>query len=329
MYKISHRKVQFEIHRLEAAGFPKPALGKIKAAIKEFLAEPGRRPGKRARRVLERLWSAYWHRDRHTDDNVKRKARKLVKTANHSVSFDDLEAGAKAFARALNTADRRIEEEAMLREAEWREAGDGQLQQVVSFGQLCSIGRELGLCVRRKSWARHFLGQVEGGDTELWLLWMDGVRHTLIEVNADDRSVSKCETSDGETPEFTARQARAILTALKASGDDNGAFTSVGAYSAFRGNLPPQTRIFDLCDNRQLRVWRYPDEIITAVRNDKVREVWTRVRRNGGRWEDDCSDLSLEALLRDDDEEGGFGLGELFELALTRPEICGKLQPIS
>ena len=158
--RISRRNVQFELLQLEAVDFPKPALGKIKAVIGEFLAEPGKRRGKRAKKMLEHLWSAYWHKDRHADDNVRRKARKLVKTANHSPSFDDVEAGAKAFARALKTAERRVEEEAKLRKAEWREAGDGRLQQVVSFGQLRSIGKELGLCVRQKRWA-----QVSYGDS--------------------------------------------------------------------------------------------------------------------------------------------------------------------
>ena len=339
MHKISRRKVQFEIHRLEAAGFPKPALGKIKAAIGEFLAEPGKRSGKRAKKVLERLWSAYWHRDRHTDDNVKRKALKLVKTANHSVSFDDLEVGAKAFARALKTADRRVEEEAMLREAEWREAGDGQLQQVVSFGQLRSIGKELRLCVGGKRWARNYLRQVEDGDIELWLLQMDGMRHTLIEVDVDDRSVSQCQTSDGETPEFTPALARAILSALDASGDDNEAFSQIGVFSVFGNASPSETEEHELDGGRRLRLWTFPEEkeIVVAVRRGPAGESWSRFRRQGGdRASSPCglarqrrSRLQRRLPFWEEDHWGdGLGLGELFELALTRTRIFQELQTV-
>ena len=336
---ISHRKVQHEIHRLEAADFPKPALGKIKATLEELLAKPGKRPGQRARKVLKRLWNAHWYMDRHIDDNVKRKARKLVKTANHSVSFDDLEAGAKAFARALKTADRRVEEEAKLREAEWREAGDGQLQQVVSFGQLRSIGKELGLCVRQKRWARRFLRQAEDGDTELWILWMDGARHTLIEVDVDDRSVSQCQTSDGETPEFTPTLARAILSALDASGDDDDAFSQIGVFSVFGNAPPPDTEEYELDGGRRLRLWIFPEEkeIVAAVRHGPAEESWSRFRRQGGGQTVSTFGLARRRQSRYQhrppfwEEDGwgdGLGLGELFELALTQPRILQKLRTV-
>ena len=192
---------------------------------------------------------------------------------------------------------------------------------------------------RPKRWARSYLQEIENGDTELWLLWVDGGRHTLIEVNVDDRSVSQCETRDGETPAFTPTLARAILSALDASGDDNEAFSQIGVFSVFGNAPPPETEEYELDDGRRLRLWTFPEEkeIVAAVRHGPVGESWSRLRRQGGGRVVPTFGLARRRRSRlqhrpprwkEDRWGDGFGLGELFDLMLTQPRILQKLRTV-
>ena len=314
MRKISRTEVLAELRKLRTADFPEPALRRAQALIGEFLAENPRRrePGKRARKTLKHLRSARRQMDGHADSTVRKAARKLVKTAGHPISFEELEGGARKFAGLLKKTGHRREEKARVQEAEWRQVDpDGWLEQVVSVGQLQSVGKQLAVCVAGSKWAHRYFRKVEEGDAELWVYRKDDARYALIEVDADDRGIVGCQTHEGETPDFSAQQARTILAALKASGDDEEAFTRVGAYSAFQGKRPPKTVIFDLGGNRRLRIWCCTDEIIAAVKTSKESVAWTRFRKENDCWEDDWS--------------GCLQLGELFELARTRPDIRERL----
>ncbi len=321
VHGISRQKVKAEFRKLKAAGFPKQALDRAEMVTGEFLTQNPRRraPGERARKLPKHLRSAYRHGDSHRDSTVRKSARKLVKAAKHAASFEELEGRARTFAGLLKTTGRNREEKARAQGAEWRQAGaSGRLEQVVSIGQLQSVGKQLELCVAGTKWARRYLDRVADGETELWVYYRGDARYALIELDTDDRRIAECQTHGGKTPKFSAREARKLLAALHSSGDDQNAFMSVGAYSAFQGKAPPVTPVHDLGDNRRLRVWRYPDEIIAAVGTGKKRAAWTRFRKQDGCWEE--TDL-LSSLLFEDESIAGLQLGELFELACTRPDI--------
>ena len=310
MRKISRHKVLAEFGSLRKGGFPEPAFRRLEAVVGGFLAENPRlhEPGERARRTLKHLRRALAHRDGHADSTVRQAARKLLKTAGHTVAFEELEGRARKFAGLLKKTGHNRRQKALMRNVEKREAGDGCLVQVVSKSQLRSIGKQLALCVARMKWAGSYFGNVEDGATEIWVYRRDDGPYALIELDASDRTIAECQAHEGESPKFKAQQARAILAVLEANGDNHTAFTRVGAYSAFGGDPPPETVSLALDKGRPLRLWAFPSEIIVATRKTgRKRWRWSRFHCEDDCWQDDWS--------------SGLQLGELFELARTRPDI--------
>ena len=315
MYQIRRPKVIAELRTLREADFPKQALRRAEATIGGFLADNRRvlEPGDRARKTLKHLRSAWTHRDSHDDSTVRKAARKLVKTAGHPVAFEELERRAREFAGLLQKVGRNRNEKARLEKAKKREVDDdGRLEQVVSRDRLQSIGKQLALCVGDTKWAGSYFSDVEEGQTELWAYYRSNALQALIGLHAKDRSIAECQAHGNATPKFKPRQARAILAALNANGDDDEAFTRVGAYSVFGESAPPKARTLTLDNGRVLGLWAFPSEIVAKVRKaGRKRWRWSRFYRKDGCWQDDWNN-SLQ-------------LGELFELARTRPDVRKRL----
>ena len=303
-------KVREEYLKLKECGFPKQALDRVVSVIDKFrMNNPCKpAPGERARKTFKHLRNAYRHKDNHPDSTVKRSARKLLNGVSHVNSFEALEDSAQDFAGLVQKTGRKREEKARIQAAEQRQADAyGRLEQVRSVTQLRSAGKQLALCVSGAKWARSYLKGVYDGETELWLYHRDDAPYALFEIYTDDCSITECQTHGGKTPKFSAREARTILATLNASGDDQDAFARVGVYSVFHGDPRPKTRTHDLGDKRRLRIWYYPDQIIIAIKTGKKKAAWARFQKRDGCW----AGGSQRSL----------GLGELLELARTRPDV--------
>lgn len=177
------------------------------------------------------------------------------------------------------------------------------------------MGRELGNCVERERWARHYLRRP---GTALWVL-LDREEQPLclMVVDVDSREITECEGSGGSTPELERPLAFAILDALDVSGDDQEAFTRVEAYSELRNGQPEGEVV--RAGGRRYRIWVLDGgaKIVIASRNrpgGRPGGRWRRSRftRDGGEIVGDYNNaLSTEGLLA---------------LVLDHPALAAKLR---
>ncbi len=270
-----------------------------------------------AHKTVKHLVCAVRHAQEHPDGNIKRAAKKLLKSTTHpGVSFEELSQRASRLHGDLRKAgERRANEE---REAEAQSIDLGPRYRLVALAskrQLRSAGKVLRNCLCIEDFLAGYWKEVKEGSAEFWVLQRktgdgDWKPHGLLKVDTTGpRKIVECGRSRNRLLKLKRKVAKVILRALDASGDDVETFTRVGAFSAFRGGRPEVEPL--QVGQRQVWLWRYPEEIILKVRRPRGKPTWMRLYRRNDTW------------LGDDEE----ALGILADLLLAYPPAPEKGLP--
>ena len=263
----------------------------------------------KARKTVKHFVCAVRHAQEHPDDNVKRAAKKLLKSTMHPGSFEELSRRAsKLHGDVRKAGERRANEE---REEAAKSIDLGpryRLVELASKRKLRSAGKALGNCLSGGEFLAGYWKEVREGTAELFVLQHktgDGnwKPHGLLKVDTTGpREIVECERSGNRPLKLKGKVAKAVLRALDASGDDVETFTRVGAFTVF-GDDRPEVEPLQV-GPRRVRIWRYPEEIILKVRRPRGKPTWMRLYRRNDTW------------LGDDEEEA---LGILADLLLAYP----------
>ena len=256
-----------------------------------------------AHKTVKHLVCAVRHAQEHPDGNIKRAAKKLLKSTMHrDVSFRELlQRASKLHGDIQKAGERRANEE---REAEALSIDLGpryRLVELTSKRKLRSAGKALGNCLRDGEFLADYWKEVKEGTAALWVLQRktrdgDWKPHGLLKVDTTGpRKIVECERSRNRLLKLKRKIAKAVLRALDASGDDAETFARVGAFTVF-GDSRPEVEPLQV-GQRQVWLWHYPEEIILKVRRPRGRPTWMRLYRRNDIWRGDGKALGILADL--------------------------------
>ena len=256
-----------------------------------------------ARKTVKHLVCAVRHAQEHPDDNIRRAAKKRLKSTTHpGVSFEELSQRASKLHGDIRKAGERRANGKREAEAQSIDLGPRyRLVELTSKRKLRSAGKALGNCLRGGEFLAGYWKEVREGTTELWVLQRktgdgDWKPHGLLKVDTTGpREIVECERSRNRLLKLKRKVAKAILRKLRASGDDVETFTRVGAFTAFRGGRPEVEPL--QVGQRQVWIWRYPEEIILKVRRSGGKPTWMRLYRWDDIWLGDGEALGILADL--------------------------------
>lgn len=285
--KFTHKRDAFYREAKEQAGYQRTP----KKAIEE------------ARKTVKHLVCAVRHAQEHPDDNIRRAAKKLLKSTTHpGVSFKELSQRASKLHGDLRKAgERRANEE---REAEAQSIDLGpryRLVELTSKRKLRSAGKALGNCLSGGEFLAGYWKEVKEGAAALWVLQRktrDGSwkPHGLLKIDTTgSHEIVECKGPGNRLLKLKRKVAKAVLRALDASGDDVETFTRVGAFTVF-GDSRPEVEPLQV-GQRQVWLWRYPEEIILKVRRSSGKPTWMRLYRWDDIWLGDGEALGILADL--------------------------------
>ncbi len=139
-----------------------------------------------------------------------------------------------------------------------------------------------------------------------------GYRHSLRLVS--DSEILPVSSSGDFDSLLMQEDLIEMLSLLDATADHIDEFVALGAFSRFRNGIPDVEAV-ELIDGRELWIWRFSDELITAV--DLNRETrnflrWSRYIPTGQSWE--CPDLV------------SMSQNQLFDIMLDNPQVYEMLR---
>ena len=321
----SNRKTRNDVRKqatrlgetLQKAALPelpphRAVLRRLGPALDAFYGEARERAGYQripkkaigeAHRTFRHLVCAVGHAQEHFDGNVRKDARKLLKSTTHpGMSFENLSRRASKHAGLVLKAGRRRADEE--REASVQPVNIDprhRLEELTSKRKLRATGKALGNCLSGGEFLAAYWSEVKGGTAEFWVLHKksnDGWKpHGLFHVNTTGpREIVDCKGPKNRLLKLKRKVAEAVLRALRASGDDVETFTRVGAFTALL-NDRPKVEPFHV-GQRRIRVWCYPEEIILKVRHRPGgKSTWSRLYRWDDTWLGD--DEALVGILAD------------------------------
>lgn len=258
-----------------------------------------------AHKTIKHLVCAVRHAQEYPDGNIRRAAKKLLKSTMHPGSFEELSRHASKLHGDLRKAGERRANEKREEAALSIDLDPCyRLVELTSKRKLRSAGKALGNCLRDGEFLADYWKEVKEGTAALWVLQRktrdgDWKPHGLPKVDTTDpRKIVECGRSRNRLLKLKRRVAKAVLRALDASGDDVETFTRVGAFTAFRGGRPEVEPL--QVGQRQVWIWRYPEEIILKVRRSGGKTTWMRLYRRNDTWLDDdeeALDILADLLL--------------------------------
>lgn len=275
--------------------------------------------GGRTVQVLDRLRHAVRHAQEHQDPEIRRQAKKLLRTAQ-SETFERIEARAKQFVGLLHKSGHRRNERLRRAQAWVLGLDDGtELAEVPTVDSLRSVGRKLGNCVAKRDWdARNYHDRLAHGVSKFFTLSEKGQVLCLIEVDADEKTIK--EVSTDFTP--TRKQALRILEALGATANNESAFVNVGAFSPYLSGGRPDARKWVEENGRRYRIDAFADQGMVVVRESsrksgRVRS-WSLFKREAPYG---------KGLAEWNEVEDGISLGE-FAVLLQQPQVAAVISPL-
>ena len=288
--KFTHKLDDFLREAKEQAGYqrtPKKAIEEAHKTVKHFVC-------------------AVRHVQEHPDGNIKRAAKKLLKSTMHpGVSFKELSQRASKLHGDLQKAGERRANEEREEAALSIDLGPRyRLVELTSKRKLRSAGKALGNCLSGGEFLAGYWKEVKEGAAEFWVLQRktgdgDWKPHGLLRVDTTDpRNIVECERSRNRLLKLKRKVAKAVLRALDASGDDVETFTRVGAFTVF-GDSRPEVEPLQV-GQRQVWIWRYPEEIILKVRRPRGKPTWMRLYRRNDTWlgdDEEAIDILADLLL--------------------------------
>ena len=264
-------------------------------------------------------------RSHHSDSEIKRMAKKVVKAVRHE-NFPEILRRLSKFHGRLSRAGRHLAEQRRQDDEQVVELNQQfELRELRSVTSLRRVGRTLGICVKKESWAREYLADP---DAKMWKLVDREPQRPLclLKVNTTTREIVELEGEGGSTPRLKRRLAFEILKALGVSGDDERAFAQVGAFQAFlSGGLTTAEPIEAEGSSHWVWSLRGGDEVVIATKRPDKRKRWSRFLR---------SDAETVGHRRRRHRRGGFVGGfwnhlsesELLALVIDHPSFAERLR---
>ncbi len=319
MPNVRQADVQNQLSRLRSGRYPEGYSGKaiaqsIEGKVKRFFDDVKKRNGKKrtpakairqAHKTVKQLYCAVGHLE-HRDGNVRKDAQKLLRSATHPDSFEQISQRASKLAgRVRKVGCQRADER---REAAARSIDVGchyRLEEITSKRKLRSAGKSLGNCLASVHLPTYW-SQIQEGDIEVWRVLRrkkgsdDWKLRGLVEVRVTQgRAIGCCEGPEGALLKLKGKVAKQILRELDASGDDAESFVRVGAFTAFLDGRP-EVEPLEVGD-RLVSMWRYPDQIILMAQGRRGKRTWGRLWRASGAWlcvhDEGFSSLLVDLLL--------------------------------
>lgn len=274
--KIKLQKIETA---LRTSSLPPPVqalLSALAQAVAAFRAEnrDGRgvtqAAGKRIGRLLAYLLYAIGHAEKHPDSEVRRAARRLVRSAQYE-TFEQLEARARKFVGLLRKSGHRRKERRQ-REQAWSAVLDDGcvLAEVATPDALREVGRQNQLCVANRGIACDYLADsrcftLSGEGGFLWLLNVDKETDRVLEISAR-------ANDEVALPRELALE---VLEVLGATADNVGAFCDVGAFSPYLFGGKPDARGRLVVNGRQYRLDVFDGRQV-VVRERSHKRKWKR-----------------------------------------------------
>lgn len=175
------------------------ALG---AAVEQFRTHAKNRNGagvtraasQRTQKLLNRVLGAMRHSMEHDDGNIRREAKRLVRSVQN-LTFEEIEDRGKRFHGLLLESGRRRNEKQQRNDA-WRMTlSDGsELVEVTTVSSLRSVGRQLGNCVANlDDRARDYHDAMRNGWSRFFTWHKRDEMQCLIEMDTETRKVEEVD----------------------------------------------------------------------------------------------------------------------------------------
>ena len=328
---------EFE-NELRASKFPPEVKERVPIRLRQREAEhralPKNQDGRGTKhsekhlveRTLKRLRRAVGHAYAHSDSNVRREARALVRSPQ-TLAFDKVAQRSSKFVGLLRRAGHRREERRRLVSRPNFSVSGLEVAELVSSDQLRSTGRELELCVARASGlGGRYHRALRSGNSKFYRLAQEEKAIGLVEVDVDAMRISDAQGPANGALRLSRKTALDLLRRLEATADYVEAFACVGAFSEFLEGTPIVRRFF--CAGYSYGIWAFPDTKRIALKKTRAngrKSTWSlferqdptmrtgrrrRLPRPLGTWEDCCY------------PDGAMCIGEFTDLLIRCPEIA-------
>ena len=295
-----------------------PVLEELRRKVGEFRTDTDNRDGRgvtqpagrRIQNLLTRVLHAIGHAQEHPNGNVRREAKKLVRSCQHE-SFEQIETRAKRLVGLLRRIGHQRNEELQNTQAARLPLDGGtEIVEVRTVDSLRSAGGELDLCVaKRDDLARGYHQRLAHGESKFYKLVEGGQAKLLMEVDKKKNEVSEISARSNGKFELSRKRALRILEAVGATADREPAFADVGAFSPYLSGGKPDGRIRLTVNGCRYRVDAFAKRRQVIVREQSLsrgRVRWSLFQREAPHGEGLVAwkDVYL----------GGVGLGQFAEL---------------
>ena len=212
----------------------------------------------------------------HSDNDVKRKAVKVIKSAGHS--FENVKRSLKPFLTALE-----IVEELEARKTSIPEiiqlVDDFRLIEVATIHSLRKMGRTFGNCLQLQNFAAEYLQKIKSETSNVWVLFRQSTPVAMMNVNLKSQEIDEFEfpmdmdwrnAMDNINYELLIR----ILQTLDVSADNIDEFVQHGAFNRFANGRPPIVPVS--VGDSKWSVYFYGSELIIGVYGKSGNLRWSR-----------------------------------------------------
>lgn len=297
------------LNELEDHGMGKQATRKLQKKIEEFHQVPKNQNGRGVKprvkktsiATLKHLVRAQKSCELGTDPQIRTMARKLV-TSSYHVDFNTLIDLARTFCGKANKHSESVRER---RNRELRKkvipvSRDHTLEKITTSKFLQSVGLKLHNCLSYpRGQGRDEHNQLRSGDAEYWLLSSRDKPICVIEIETSRRTIRQCGGESNSVPELPRALALNICEKLGVSGDDDEAFTRVGAFNIFQDTSKVPEPVEIQIENRILQMWVQETELVIKDQNtNSENERWSKFEKTHGSYSSSwVSEMEIDELL--------------------------------
>ena len=327
---------------LKASEFAENVKERVPGALKRLVGEfrgnadnrnrAGVKPAaaKVIKQTLRRVELAIQDFDSHEDGEVRNKAGKAVRAAQHLSSLEEITGVFKRLQGVkVKSGHRREDAKRKASVPRLSIAKNVELVGVVTSDDLTSVGRELGLCVQHpRGEGKTYHQALTHGASMFYRFEKKGRPLGLIEVDVASKEIAEVSGRSNKQLDFSRRVGLDMLRALGATADGVQEFASRGAFSPYVSEEEPVIlATLKAGPGRRYRIAAFPDKEMLVVREQR-----SRGRRQGYR----TSGWSLFKRRADEDSPlaswfevshqwEALSEGQLIELMCRHPRLAREI----
>ena len=260
----------------------------------------------------------------HSDNDVKRKAAKVIKSAGHSI--ENVKISLRPFRTVLDIVEL-LEVGKTSTPKCFQLDHNFRLIEVVSIPQLQKMGRTFGNCVKCPNFAAEYFRNMKSESSTIWVLFRRSTPVAMINVNLESQVIDDfefaSEIDQDKTDDYIDYALlMKILQTLDVSADNVGVFIARGAFKKFVNGRPSVIPVS--VDDSKWLIFFYVNELIIGEYSKTGELKWScfkylhyHLKLNGTR-------RPVSGWIGSSNNH--LSLNQLFETVRRNPQLLDEMQ---